>query len=1117
MNLQSDEYVTGCFVLFKEPKHGKFMKKHHTPRSLIYAIMKFSCLQFLFAAWLSGAVTASPSDSFGQTILDERISINIEKRKVKDVLSEIERSVKIKFTYNPQSIAVNEKVTVDYNGEKLSTVLDGFLKPLNIVYELSGDYIILRKQILDSSGLIVEDPNAIGIVFNVTGVVTDDEGNPLPGVNVVIKGTTNGTTTDIEGKYAIGVVDGTETLVFTFIGYAAREIPINNQSVINVSMEADITSLNEIVVIGYGTAERKEITSAAVNVDAKSFNKGNMYNAAQLLQGKVAGLSIVKPGSDPNAGYAIRLRGLSTFGANSSPLIVIDGVIGGSLQTVDPNEIESMDVLKDGSAAAIYGTRGSSGVILITTKKGKKGATGVDFNSMVSFEEIGKTVEIASADRFLEEGGPDLGSKTDWIDEVTRTGVSQTYNIAAYGSAGSSSYRLSMNYREVEGIAIGSGFDQLNTRLNLNHSALNDKLILSSSLGVTVRNADFIPYETMRFALISNPTAPIYINEDPTQGYAEPNTTEFHNPVAIMNETTDDGQYKTMLATLKASYEVVEGLNVSAFYSMQYESDVRSQYFSSKMRWAGSSGLNGRATKFTEDRSNQLFELTGSYKKSFDKLALNVVAGYSGQNFVVSNFSAFNTGFITDDLLYNNLSLGLGINSDLSNLRGFDSYKADSKLASFFGRAMLNYDGKYFLSAAYRKEGSSRFGENNRWGDFYSISGGTDISSMIGVPAIDMLKFRAGYGVTGALPPGYYDYATLLADRGVTTFNDGSSDRLVRLFGYELNSNPDLRWEQKEETNLGVDFGLLSNKITGSVDYYVRKTKDLIFNQPVSQPPNLARTTILNLGDMKSNGLELLLNYNAISKTDFSWTTGITYSTNKTEVVKLNGENQVFFGGNLGPPGLNGITPIKAQIGEPLGLIIAPIYLGLDENGAPDLLPLEDISGDGAINNFDDWPVVGNGLPDFELAWNNSMSYKHFDLAFTFRGSFGHSLVNVNRAYYEVPENSANYNLVVTKYYDSNRTGNEAFNSYYVEKASFFKLDNISLGYNLNFNNSVFKLMRIYVTAQNLFVMTDYTGVDPEVHYTSGGGFTNALFPGLDDRNSYFRSKTYSVGVNIGL
>lgn len=1115
MSLQSDEYDTGCFVLIKEPKHGKFMKKHHTPRSLIYAIMKFSCLQILFAAWLSGAVTASPKVSFGQTILDERISINIEKRKVKDVLSEIERSVKIKFTYNPQSIAVNERVTVDYNGEKLSTVLDGFLTPLNISYELSGDYIILRKQMADAGSSLQEASIQASVVFDVKGVVTDDEGNALPGVNVVIKGTTNGTTTDIEGKYAISVVDGTETLVFTFIGYAAKEIAINNQSVINVSMVADITSLNEVVVIGYGTVERKEITSAAVNVDAKSFNKGNVYNPAQLLQGKVAGLSIVKPGSDPNAGFAVRLRGLSTFGANSSPLIVIDGVIGGSLQTVDPNEIESMDVLKDGSAAAIYGTRGSSGVIIITTKKAKRGATGIDFNSMVSFEEIGKTVEIASAERFLQEGGPDLGSETNWIDEVTRTGVSQTYNIAAYGNTGPSNYRLSMNYREVEGVAIGSGFKQLNTRLNLNHSMLNDKLTLSSSLGVNVRDADFIPYETMRFALISNPTAPIYINNDPAQGYLEPNTTEFHNPVAIMNETTDDGQYKTMLATLKASYEFIEGLSVSAFYSMQYESDVRSQYFSSKMRWAGSAGLNGRATKSTEDRSNQLFELTGSYKKSFDKLALNVVAGYSGQNFVISNFSAFNTGFITDDLLYNNLSLGLGINSDLSNLRGFDSYKADSKLASFLGRVMLNYDGKYFLSAAYRREGSSRFGENNRWGDFYSISGGTDIASLLGVSAIDMLKIRAGYGVTGALPPGYYDYAALLSENGVTTFNDGSSDRLIRLFGYQTNANPDLRWEQKAETNFGVDFGLLNNKVTGSIDYYVRKTKDLIFPQPVSQPPNLAPTTILNLGDMKSNGLEVLLNYNAINNANFSWTTGITYARNRTEVVKLNGESQVFLGGNLGPPGLNGIVPIKAQIGEPLGLITAPIFLGLTDAGTPDLLPLEDINDDGTTNNYD-WPVVGNGLPDFDFAWNNTMAYQNFDLSFTMRGSFGHSLINVNRAYYEVPENSANYNLVVTKYYDPNRTGNEAYNSYYVEKADFFKLDNISLGYNLNFNNSVFKVMRIYVAAQNLFVITDYTGVDPEVHYSTGG-FTGALFPGLDDRSSYFRSKTYSVGVNIGL
>lgn len=1095
------------------------MKKRQTLTCLIWAIMKFSGLQLLLIAFLSSAVIASPVATYSQNVLEEIVSLNADNEKIKRVLSDIEKSVKVKFTYNPQSISLDQKVSFEYKEQRLADVLEGIFNPLQIQYQLSGDYIILRKRMTEITSSNSQQPNLdVPIVFEVSGTIKDPEGVPLPGVNILVKGSSIGTTSDTNGNYKISVPDGTEILVFSFIGYKTQEVLIDQKSVIDIVLETDVSSLDEVVVIGYGTAEKKEITSAVASVESDAFNKGNVYDAAQFLQGKVAGLSIVKPGSDPNAGYNIRLRGLSTFGANSSPLIIIDGVLGGSLQSVDPNEIESMDVLKDGSAAAIYGTRGSSGVIIVTTKKGKRDVSGIDYDTYWSFEKMGKTVEVASAERFVEEGGPDNGSDTNWIDEVTRTGVSQAHNLAFYGGSSLSSYRMSVNYRDVEGVQIGSGFNQLNTRLNLNHSAFDGKLNLTGIIGVTLRNATFRPYETMRFALVSNPTSPIYIDNNPSLGYLEPNTTEFHNPVAIMNETTDDGEFKTMLTSLNAEYEILDGLKISGFYSLQYESDLRSAYFSSKMRFAGSSGLGGRATQFTEDRESQLLEFTGYYKRTFDKMTLNFVAGYSYQKFVVQNFNAFNTGFITDELLYNNLGLGLGLNSDNASLRGFGSSKGETLLASFFGRAMLNYDDTYFLTASYRKEGSSRFGPNERWGDFYSISGGVDISRLFTSP-FQMLKLRAGYGLTGNLPVPFYSYMTRLNGTGVTTFDDGTSERLIRLFNYVSNENPDLKWEEKGEFNFGLDFAVLDSRLSGSIDYYIRKSENILFNQPVSQPPNFYGFTLMNLGEMESRGFEVLLNYNIINKNQFTYTTGITYSTNKTEVVTLNGESQVFVGGGLGPPGLNGIAPIKAEIGKELGLITAPIYTGLSESGVPETEQLEDINGDGAINNLD-WPVVGNGLPDFEFAWNNSLVYRNFDLNFTLRGVFGHSLVNVNRAYYEVPQNSSNYNLVVTKYYNSERTGSEVYNSYYVEKADFFKLDNIQLGYNIHLNNSVFRKLRFYVSGQNLFVITDYTGVDPEVHYGAidpalPGGI-NPLFPGIDDRTSYFRSKTYTVGLNVG-
>lgn len=940
----------------------------------------------------------------------------------------------------------------------------------------------------------------------VSGQVTSlSDGATLPGVNILIQGRSAGTVTDVEGNYSIQVSATDDTLVFSSIGYLTEEVAINGRDVINITLSEDIKSLSEVVVIGYGTAEKKEITSSVASVDAKEFNRGNVNDPAQLLQGKVAGLSIAKPGGDPNAGFNIRLRGLSTFGANSQPLIVIDGVVGGSLQTVDPNDIASIEVLKDASAAAIYGTRGASGVIIVTTKKGGvEGTSAIDYNGYVALEEVARFVPNSTPEQFIEAGGQDNGYETDWLDLVTQTGVSNVHNVSLSNSSKSSSYRVSVNYRDVEGIAKGSGFDQLNGRLNLTQRAINDRLNLTANLGITRRRADFVNYEALRFAIIADPTAPIYLNNDPSLGYWEPSTPEYHNPMAIINEVTDDGNFKTFLGSLRADFEIFDGLNVGAFYSQQYESDMRSQYFSSRMRFNSGQGRGGLANKFSEDRINELFELTGSFKRQLGKLGLNTVVGYSWQELTFENFRAENGNFITDDLLYNNLELGLDI---ANNLAAMESAREESRLISYFGRVILNFDDTYFLTAAYRREGSSKFGANNRWGNFYSFSGGVDIQKLADLP-MDVLKLRAGYGITGNIPNQNYEYLQRLAPGSRFLYN-GS---FVPSFGIASNPNPDLKWEQKAETNIGLDFAFMNNRLNGSVDYYIRDTDDVLQTINVPVPPNFFGTTLQNVGELKSNGLEVLINYLLLQNNEgLTYNTGVTFSTFNTELVTLNNENTQVFLGNLGPPGLNGTLVIRLKEGEPIGDIMAPIFLGLDEDGQR---ILQDQNEDGNITQIDDAVVVGNGLPDFELSWNNSLTYRSFDLNFVMRGAFGHSLVNINRAYYESPAASNNYNPVRTKYYLPDLNQGESWNSYYVEKADFFKLDNVTLGYNMSLGeNSILKNLRLYVTGQNLFVITDYTGVDPEVHYDYGG---NQLAPGVDDRNSYFRTRTYTLGVNVG-
>ncbi|MCB0631576.1 MAG: SusC/RagA family TonB-linked outer membrane protein [Saprospiraceae bacterium] len=940
----------------------------------------------------------------------------------------------------------------------------------------------------------------------VTGTVIGAEDNiPLIGVNIQIKGTSTGTVTDIDGKYQISAGDN-DVLSFSYTGYRPVEETVGGRSVIDVTLSTDSQVLDEVVVIGYGTAERKEITNSVVSVDADEFNKGNVNDPAQLLQGKVAGLSIARPGGDPNAGFNIRLRGLSTFGANSQPLIVIDGVVGGSLQLIDPNDIESIEVLKDGSAAAIYGTRGASGVIIVTTKKASLQQKGnIDFNTYVAVEDVAKFVENSTPAQYREAGGVDNGSETNWLDMLTRTGVSQVYNLSAYNNFGNGDYRVSLNYRDVQGVALKSGFNQINGRLNLNQRVLNDKLKLSVNLGITRRQAQFTPYESMRFAIIADPTAPVYNNNDPAQGYWEPNTPEYHNPYAISQEVTDDGKFNTLLGSARLDYELVSGLNIAAFYSNQQESDLRSQYFSSKTRFTSASGQKGRANKFAEQRKNELFEVTTTLKRALGNLNINAVAGYSWQEFNFENFNAFNTNFITDDLLYNALELGLGTATGSDANSGMNSQKEEARLISFFGRVLLNFNDSYFLSMALRREGSSKFGVNNRWGNFYSLSGGVDLVQAAGVP-MNVLKLRVGYGVTGNLPNQNYEYLTRLSRGSRIFFNN---QRYLQGVNFASNPNPDLKWEQKAETNIGLDYGFANNRITGAIDYYVRNTTDVLQSVSVPVPPNFYSSTLLNIGELKSNGFEFSFNWAAVQKPSFSYNTGIVFSTFNTDLVQLDGERDQIFLGNLGPPGLNGINVIRVAEGQPIGDIMAPIFEGLDDQGRR---IITDQNGDGTISQEADAVVVGNGLPDFEMSWNNSITIGDFDLSAVIRGAFGHSLVNINRAYYESPAASNNYNPVRTKYYLPELTEGESWNSYYVEKADFVKLDNITLGYTPNLPGTALRNLRLYISAQNLFVITDYTGVDPEVHYSYG----SVLAPGVDDRNSYFRTKTVTFGLNVG-
>jgi len=961
--------------------------------------------------------------------------------------------------------------------------------------------------------------------ITVTGTITAEGEGSLPGVAIAIQGTGQGTVSDLDGKYSLVVPGPEAVLEFSFMGYTTQVVTVGNRTILDIVLVSDVTALDEVLIIGYGTQKKKEITSAISNVTSEEFNKGNVNNPAQLLQGKVAGLSITKPGGNPNGGYDIRLRGLSTIGANTQPLVVIDGVIGGSLDNVDPNDIQSIDVLKDGSAAAIYGTRGSSGVIIVTTKKGRAGSVNIDYNGYITTEVVGKYPDVMNATEWRalskETGlGTDFGEDTDWFKETTQNAFSQVHNLSLSGGTEKTTYRASLNFRDVDGVMLNTGFTQYNGRLNITQKALNDKLTVNFNLGTTYKESQYGFAEAFRYASIYNPTAPVR-SDDPAfdvyDGYFQQILYDYYNPVQILEQNRNDGTDNRLNIAIKGSYEIIEGLSVDAFYSLESSTFTRSEYYDKNSFWVGRD-RNGLASKSQSNHLNKLFETTAHWKQDFSGINVGVLGGYSYQEFTSEGFKARGGDFITDAFTYNNLGAALDFNNGIGSV---GSYKNSSKLIAFFGRVNINANDVWFVSASARYEGSSRFGADNKWGLFPAVSGGVELAKFIGSSAIDNLKPRVSWGLTGNLPPSDYLSLLRLGPRGNFYYNG----EFVPGYAPVSNANSDLRWEKQAEINIGFDYSFYKSKLYGSFDFYTRTTSDLLFQYEVPVPPNLYSRSWVNIGEIKSSGLELALTWKAVDKKDFTYSMTLTptyYIDNK--LVSLSG---VFNGaeleygvndlGAMGAPGQSGVPLVRAEEGKPIGQLWALVYKEIDKDGN---LIFEDTNEDGTIDT-NDRAVVGNGLPDFELGFSNTFSYKNWDMSILFRGVFGHDLNNTFRGFYEVPNMIGSYNLPRTANDMRNpETGtllnnsSGVLSSYHIENASFFSLDNMSIGYSFNLaEGSGFNKIRVYLAGNNLFFITGYKGVDPNPRFQDYG---NKLVPGIDRRNTWFRTSAISLGVNLG-
>ena len=853
----------------------------------------------------------------------------------------------------------------------------------------------------------------------------------------------------------------------------------------------------------------------------------------------MAGLAISKPGGDPNGSYDIRLRGLSTIGANLGPLVIVDGVIGGTLDNVDPNDIENISVLKDGSAAAIYGTRGSSGVILVTTKKGKAGQATIEYNVYGTAEMVAKNTDVMNATewRALKAEinqqqnntiGTDFGASTDWFKAIEQTAISQVHSISMSGGTDKTSYRASINYHDQQGIEKNTGNNQLNGRINLTQKALNDKFTLDLNLGATDKEQQLGNTAAFKYATIFNPTAPI-TSTDPAYamygGYFQQVLFDYYNPVAIVNLDKNELKTRLLNVSLKGTYEIVKGLNVDAFYSLETSGKLAGNYGDSHDYWAGMN-RNGLASRQEDNSTSRLFESTAHYTGDVaSTVNLTVLGGYSYQDFMYEGFYAQGGNFLSDDFTFNNLSAAL----DFKNGKGtISSYKNSNKLIAFFGRVNVNINSLLFVTASARYEGSSRFGTSNKWGLFPAVGGGIDLSKLVDISAIDNLKLRANYGVTGNQPNDSYLSLLRLGPNGNFYYNGTFSPA----YSPVSNANTDLKWERSGQFDAGIDFSLYKSALSGSFDFYTKTTSDLLWPYQVPVPPNLFNTAELNIGKLRSSGLEMTLNYNVVKKANFNYAITLTPSYNLENIlVSLSGTYNgatLTYGqqdlSDMGSPGQNQVPLTRVEEGKPIGQLLALVYNGIDAAGN---MTFVDENGDGKIDQADR-KVIANALPKFLMGFGNVVTYKNWDLNVFFRGVFGHHLVNSFRGFYEVPDMITSYNLPKTAADMKNATTGVLLNvssgtlsSKDIENASFVSLDNVTLGYNFLLpKTSAFSKIRLYVAGNGpLFYITKYKGVSPEPRYedsaTDMGTYLSPLVPGIDRRDTYFSTRSYTIGANF--
>lgn len=979
-----------------------------------------------------------------------------------------------------------------------------------------------------------------------TGTVVDNFGEPVIGAAVTPKGTSNGVNTNIDGEFSIKVPVGT-VLTVSCVGYVPVEAVVTGQP-LKVTLKEDSQILDDVVVIGYGTQKKADVTSAVSSVKAEDFNMGRIGDAAELVKGKVAGLSVVNSSGNPTSSSSIMLRGVTTVMGSLTPLILIDG-IEGDLDTVAPENIAEIDVLKDASAAAIYGTRGANGVILITTKSGRREQKAVaSYSNYFAFGKWSKKPDLMDTHDVINGLTTQTyeGYDTDWIDAISRkASFKHNHSFQVSGGGANSTYSAYVTYMKDEGMIINTDNESLKMQMDYTQYLWNDiikvnfnSLISRQKYSAANGNADF----AFRQAMVHNPSEPVY-NEDGSY-YENFSKYQYYNPVEILNEVEGNTRVRFWQMVGNITVEPIKGWRTNVMLSWN-ETNSTSETWTSPRYWslAQQNDYNGYASKGEGNSTSKSIEVTSNYNKNFNRVhRFDAMVGYSYLYNQYDGFGAGNGNFSTEVYKYNNLGNGTFLTEE-DRHASVSSYRNDNKLVGFFGRISYGYDNRYNILVSLRHEGSSKFGANNKWATFPSVSLGWNIMNeqfMKSTSAwLNNLRLRVGYGKTGVIPSDSYISLYKYAYDNYGDIMNMEGD-WIKSLKVSQNMNKDLKWETTHEWNFGVDYGFFNDRLSGAIDFYIKQTNDLLYDYAVPVPPNLYDVTTANVGKIRNTGIEFMVTGIPVQTKDFQWTTTVTLSHNKNKLLSL--ENDLYETDNfveLGDAGDPISTPTHyMEVGTGFGDFWGLKFAGYDKDGYALVEVKNQTTGEWELQPFStDLNVItnrqklGNGMPSVYFGWSNQFYYKGFDLSMQFTGQFGFDILNLSRAHYESKSKGYNcfksagdwhpaINLDRTPVLDADGNQvyvrsasslNPGFWSDHIEKGDFFKLTNLNIGYTIPFKGAVTKYiekLRIYGSATNLFCITSYSGLDPEVS-------NYFRTPGVDGREKYPTIRTYTVGMQL--